>query len=182
MLRLYYYFSIRSQKYRVYKRKENERIAGFKGGTFFLSLVTIFNLANPAYYLAYIRGVPARGIALTHSNCYWPFPSLLPPVRVRKGTFQHWSTQAPLTSESLHLSLKGGNNHLSRPFFSLEFSQTLSKRSKVFNKRVFEQGLEESHILNMRWKSQSEWFQGTLTLLLNSTFKQDLLFPGSINS
>lgn len=39
MLRLYYYFSIRSPKYRLYKRKENERIAGLKGGTFFFSFL-----------------------------------------------------------------------------------------------------------------------------------------------
>ena len=58
---MYYYFSIKSQKYRVYKKKEKERYVGFKRGTFPLSLVTILKSCKPGILSGLHQGCSSKG-------------------------------------------------------------------------------------------------------------------------
>lgn len=125
MLGLYFYFSIRSPKYRVDKRKENERIAGFKGGTFFLSLVAILTSCKPGILLDLHQGCSSRGNS-TDSQLSLTFSSLSPTPKNQEG----------IISTLTNSDLKTSNDHPIGPSFSLPISP--SRRSEVFPKRVFE--------------------------------------------
>lgn len=101
MLRLYYYFSIRSPKYRVYKRKENERIAGFKGGTFFLSLVTILTSCKAGILSDLHQGCSSRGKRTDSQQLLPTFSSLSPTPKSQEG----------IISTLINSDLKTGNAH-----------------------------------------------------------------------
>lgn len=70
MSKSYYYFSIRSQKYRVCEREQHGGIAGFEGRTFSLSLVTMLRSCRPSILSGLHQGCSSKGNILTHTNCF----------------------------------------------------------------------------------------------------------------
>lgn len=109
MLGLYYYFSIRSPKYRFDKRKENERIAGFKGGTFFLSLVAILTSCKPGILSDLHQGCSSRGNSTDSQQLPLTFSRLSPTPKSQEG----------IISTLINSDLKTSNDHPIGPSFSL---------------------------------------------------------------
>lgn len=129
MLKLYYYFSIRSPKYRVYKRKENKRIAGFKGGTFFLSLVTILTSCKPGTLSDLHQGRSSRGNRTDSQQLLLTFSSLSPTPQSQEGVI------STLMNSDLRQAM---TTLLGHPSVYQSADTFPSRRSEVFPKRAFE--------------------------------------------
>lgn len=150
MSKSYYYFSTKSQKYRVCKREQNERIAGFKGRTFSLSLVTMFQSCKPSILSGLHQGCSNKGEHTDSQRLFLTFsiPSCLPLFMPGKGHFKsdevrHVEKQLPFYKEL---------------FVSWAICQNLSKIPDTLPKRASGLGLHESHIQRrMSWKSWSRW-------------------------